>query len=659
QRAELLALLAHPNIRSKEPVIRRYDHEVQGATAVKPLVGVRASGHGDAAVLVPQGTSGQRDSDQTVRGVALAAGICPSYGEIDPYAMAWAALDEAMRNLVAVGADPDQVAVLDNFCWGNPNLPDRLGALVRCAQGCYDAALAYGVPFISGKDSLNNEYADPQGVRHAIPGTLLISALGIVPDARRTVTADLKRPDDLLYIVGATGDELGGSHYALLHGDTGGAPPRPVPAAPAYLRVLHQAIRGGLVQSCHDCSEGGIGVAVAEMCLAGDLGAAIDIRNLPGRADNTRDDVALFAESLCRLVVEVRPEDVAAFTALLGDVPHAQIGAVTGTTRLRILGLDGQTLIDVEHAEMERAWGGAQPLTAAPTTIGEAATSPPDPVAKAQNRSLPSAVAMGEGPGVRATSPRVLILHATGANRDHDAALACGLAGGAPEIVHVNQLLSGERRLADYHMLVIPGGFSYGDDLGAGTLWALDLRWRLGDAVARFIADGRPVLGICNGFQTLVKAGFLPGAVWSPGHERPVTLTNNTSGHFECRWVALQPNPHSPCLFTAGLTEPIFCPVAHGEGRLVARDAATLRALWGDGLAALTYTAMDGGPAAYPANPNGSDFGIAGLCNPAGNVLGLMPHPENHVFPWQHPRRHAGESGMIGLRLFENGITYA
>jgi phosphoribosylformylglycinamidine synthase len=252
-----------------------------------------------------------------------------------------------------------------------------------------------------------------------------------------------------------------------------------------------------------------------------------------------------------------------------------------------------------------------------------------------------------------------LILHATGANRDHDAALACELAGGAPEIVHVNQLLSGERRLADYHMLVIPGGFSYGDDLGAGTLWALDLRWRLGDAVARFIADGRPVLGICNGFQTLVKAGFLPGAAWSPGHERPITLTNNASGHFECRWVALQPNPHSPCLFTAGLTEPIFCPVAHGEGRLVARDEATLRALWGDGLAALTYTAMDGGPATYPANPNGSDFGIAGLCNPAGNVLGLMPHPENHVFPWQHPRRHAGESGMIGLRLFENGITYA
>jgi phosphoribosylformylglycinamidine synthase len=253
----------------------------------------------------------------------------------------------------------------------------------------------------------------------------------------------------------------------------------------------------------------------------------------------------------------------------------------------------------------------------------------------------------------------VLILHATGTNRDHDAALACELAGGAPEVVHVNQLLSGERRLADYQMLVVPGGFSYGDDLGAGQLWALDLRERLGQALARFIAEGRPVLGICNGFQTLVKADLLPGADWAGAGERPLTLTYNASGHFECRWVYLAPNPHSPCLFTAGLTEPIFCPVAHGEGRLALRDAATGDALWRAGLVALTYTALDGEVAAYPDNPNGSELDIAGLCNRAGNVLGLMPHPENHIFPWQHPRYHGGEAGMIGLRLFQNGVKFA
>jgi phosphoribosylformylglycinamidine synthase len=253
----------------------------------------------------------------------------------------------------------------------------------------------------------------------------------------------------------------------------------------------------------------------------------------------------------------------------------------------------------------------------------------------------------------------VLILHATGTNRDHDAALACELAGGAPEVVHVNQLLSGERRLADYQMLVVPGGFSYGDDLGAGQLWALDLRERLGQALGSFIAEGRPALGICNGFQTLVKSGLLPGAGWAGTAERPVTLTYNASGHFECRWVYLAPNPRSPCLFTVGLDQPIFCPVAHGEGRLVARDTATRDTLWSAGLAALTYSAPDGGPAAYPANPNGSDLAIAGLCNRAGNVLGLMPHPENHIFAWQHPRYQAGESGMVGLRLFQNGVRFA
>lgn len=244
---------------------------------------------------------------------------------------------------------------------------------------------------------------------------------------------------------------------------------------------------------------------------------------------------------------------------------------------------------------------------------------------------------------------RVLIVTANGSNRDHDVALAVELAGGTPEIVHVNQLFSGQRRVDDYAMLVLPGGFSYGDDLGAGKLWALEMTERLGADMRAFVGSGRPAIGICNGFQALVKAEILPGLP-----KRRATLTYNQSGHFECRWVHLEADPDGPCQWTRDL-EMVYCPVAHGEGRLMA-DKQTLRDIEGHRLVALRYVKTDGGDAMYPDNPNGSPFGIAGLTNLAGNVLGLMPHPENHIFDWQHPRWRRGEVGGLGLELFRNGI---
>ncbi|HNS03949.1 MAG TPA: phosphoribosylformylglycinamidine synthase I [Anaerolineae bacterium] len=263
-------------------------------------------------------------------------------------------------------------------------------------------------------------------------------------------------------------------------------------------------------------------------------------------------------------------------------------------------------------------------------------------------------------------NPPILILHATGSNRDREAAWACELAGGAPEIVHVNQLAAGERRLQDYRMVVLPGGFSYGDDLGAGKLWAVALRHRLGDGLAAFVAAGRPVLGICNGFQALVKAGLLP-ALADEKMTQQATLTRNDSARFECRWVWLEPQTGSPCIFTQGLTEPIYCPVAHGEGKFVARDETMLAAIEAQGLAALRYVGRPGtaaeatapSGAGYPWNPNGSQNDIAGICNPAGTVFGLMPHPEDHVIPQQHPQVHRGERGLLGLPLFVNGVRYA
>jgi phosphoribosylformylglycinamidine synthase len=621
--ALLRALLAHPNIRSKERVVRTYDHEVKGGTAVKPFVGVANHGPSDAAVLVPDPTP---DLDGKLRGVAVSNGLCPQYTEIDAYQMAWAAIDEAARNAVAVGADPDRIAILDNFCWGNPNLPDRLASLEAAARGCHDAALAYEMPFISGKDSLNNEYADADGARHAIPGTLLISAVGIVPDVARTVTMDFKAVGDLIYMLGDTRAELGGSH-ALPAADS--PMPAPVPGALRRMRKLHAAMRAGHVTACHDCSEGGAAVALAEMCIAGRIGATVDLRKLP--KDGAVDDFnALFSESSARFLVTVKPEHAPAFERGMTGLPCARIGLVGGDA-LQIVGQGGASVADERVETLEIAWRGERAPDAAH-----------------------AAVADRRAPGLR-LGKRVLILHANGSNRDHDAAHAIELAGGTPEIVHVNQVLSGAKRLSDFHMLLVPGGFSYGDDLGAGVLWSLALKQRLGPDLDAFARAGKPVLGICNGFQTLVKAGLLPGAASDVGDSaRKVTLTYNARGHFECRWVWLVPNPRSPSVFTRGLDAPIYCPVAHGEGRLMTADEATLQALEVGQLVTLRYHAD-----AYPANPNGSIAAIAGICNAQGNVMGLMPHPENHIFDWQHPRAHRGERGGDGLRLFVNGVKSA
>jgi phosphoribosylformylglycinamidine synthase len=345
----LLDLLAHPNIRSKEDIVRRYDHEVQGGTVVKPFAGANEAGPMDAAVVTPlpigPGTPG----------AALAIGTNPAYGTIDPYRMAWANLDEAVRNVVAAGADPDRISILDNFSWGNPRIPDRLGSLIRCTQGCHDAAVAYGTPFISGKDSLNNEYTGIDGDKHTIPGTLVISSLGIVPDVTQTVTSDLKESGNDLVIIGVTGNHLGGSALAARAGVGGGEAPEPVPAAPDGYRSLHLAIRRGLVQSCHDVSEGGIAVAVAEMAIGGGIGVRIDLAALPA-AGPISGTAAAFSESSGRLLVEVRPGDTASLIETLGDYPIAKVGETMSGDTIALIGNGIEINTSIEAATA--AWRG-------------------------------------------------------------------------------------------------------------------------------------------------------------------------------------------------------------------------------------------------------------------------------------------------------------
>jgi phosphoribosylformylglycinamidine synthase II len=340
--------LADPTVASKEAIVRQYDHEVQGRTVGKPFVGPLDIGPADAAVLRPVAGSW--------RGVAVGCGINPWYGEIDPYAMALLAVDEALRNVVAVGADPARTAILDNFCWGNPNLPDRLGGLVRAAQGCHDAAVAFRVPFISGKDSLFNEYRLADGTTHPIPGTLLISAVGIVPDIRGAMSMHLKRTGNRVYIVGMTGDDLGGSLAQRLDWQRGGqAPVVHLKSARQTLGVVHRAIRKGLVQSCHDLSEGGLAVAAAEMAIAGGLGLEIDLGEMPVADGELPDTARLFAESPTRFLVEVADDDDAAFETLLRRTPHAKVGHVLEEPRFRVLSA-AQLVVDRGLAELQARW---------------------------------------------------------------------------------------------------------------------------------------------------------------------------------------------------------------------------------------------------------------------------------------------------------------
>lgn len=255
--------------------------------------------------------------------------------------------------------------------------------------------------------------------------------------------------------------------------------------------------------------------------------------------------------------------------------------------------------------------------------------------------------------------PKALILLATGTNRDGDAAFALEKAGALPEVAPLNLLRDGRVQLKDYQMFILPGGFSYADALGAGRLIATDLVSFLNDQLRQFVDAGKPVIGICNGFQALVKAGVLPIAI-DDLRDRQATLTFNEQGHFECRWVTLNPLS-SKCIWTSGLTELIDCPIAHGEGNFMLTDANDVMKLYERDQIALVYTHPNGEPAnqSYPANPNGSLLDIAGLCNPQGNVLGLMPHPENHVLPEQHPHWKRAYPGHSGLPLFINGVKYA
>ncbi|MFH1256530.1 MAG: phosphoribosylformylglycinamidine synthase subunit PurL [Candidatus Diapherotrites archaeon] len=352
--AALLSLLAHPNIASKESTVRQYDHEVQGGAILKPFVGVENDGPSDAAIVRP--LLGGNEA------VAISNGLNPFYGETDAYLMACSAIDEALRNLIAVGGSLDSAALLDNFCWGNPEKEEKLGELVRAAKGCFDAATAFNVPFISGKDSFYNEFSI-RGETISIPPTLLISAFSAMPDFRKRVSMDLKEKGNPVYIVGETFKELGASHYAKISGATGGFVPKVrFEKAKKSFEKLSKAIFVGvkfserIVCACHDCSEGGIGVAAAEMAFAGGIGIEIDLRKIPLGEKISRNDFILFSESNSRFIVEVNRKKAAAFEKIMKGSAFALIGRTAASKELTVTGLNGKKVLNERLSALKKAW---------------------------------------------------------------------------------------------------------------------------------------------------------------------------------------------------------------------------------------------------------------------------------------------------------------
>ncbi len=349
----LLKIMGSLNVASKHWIIRQYDHEVQAGSVVKPLVGPMCDGPSDAAVVKPR--------LESRRGLVISCGMNPHYGDFDTYHMATSAIDEAMRNAVAVGADPAKVAILDNFCWGYTDRSETLGSLVRAAIACQDMAVTLGTPFVSGKDSLNNEfsYNDADGNRQtiAIPPSLLISAMGQIDDVAKAITMDAKAAGNAVFLVGETKSELGGSHLLLSLGLDGGQVPS-VDAVQAKntFAAVHQAIGGRMIRACHDLSEGGLAVAATEMAMAGGLGMSLNIDAICKKSGLSATEV-MFSESNTRFLCEVPSDQADAFAELFAKsaVSATRLGTMDASGKLAIM-TDAGPALSVSLADAKAAW---------------------------------------------------------------------------------------------------------------------------------------------------------------------------------------------------------------------------------------------------------------------------------------------------------------
>ena len=679
-RADFLRILANPNVSSKESWIRQYDHEVQAASYGKPFSGPEQAGPSDGAVLRP-GFSGSR-------GLSVTHGICPRYGDWDTEHMAAAAVDEAYRAHIALGGDPDRAYLLDNFCWPDPvqseSTPDgeyKLAQLVRACRGLRSACEAYGLPLISGKDSMKND-ADLAGRKVSVRPTLLMSLIGIIEQSENYVSSDFKVAGDLIYLLGETRGELGGTMYETVSGHPLGESPCPnLTTAPSFYRAVAALTGAGLVRSAHDLSDGGLAIAVAECAIASRTagtayGADIKLEALPLGARPGRADLIplfetarlLFSESCSRFLVTVAPKDRVAFEAGMKGFSFAQVGTVTQKAFVRFT-RSGEELVQIPVAELEEAFttpilpgesrhdrratveGPSRAVSASGAAKATKITKNTRTTKKPEDAQQPKSEPLGSNLSAEG-APRALVLTGYGINADLELAEAFRRAGGSVEMLPFSELLLDARLLSRGRILALPGGFSFGDHLGSGMVLAGLLKRKLRQEIDAYVADGGLVLGVCNGFQVLVKSGLLPNLSgdWEPA----VSLTHNDQACFEDSWVSLDREPGNTSPWLTGLTR-LECPIRHGEGRFVYASADVREGIRQGKLIAFRYSGR---------NPNGSADNVAGITDVSGRILGLMPHPEAFLEPSLHPaypRSRYGDYPLPedALAPFRNAVSYA
>ncbi|RJR15813.1 phosphoribosylamine--glycine ligase [Candidatus Microgenomates bacterium] len=628
---ELLQLLSHANTGSFDFISQQYDHDVQGTSVLKPLVG-RGQVNSSVSVIKPL--------LQSDRGVAVSQSLFPRLTEIDPYYTALISIEAAVRQCVVYGSDPDQIALLDNFCWCDGKNPERLGQLKRACEGCFDAAVALKTPFISGKDSMFNDFngfaKNGKPITISVLPTLLITALGIVPDVRRGVSFDFKTPGDHIYLLGQSWEYLAGSEYAqIVQPDANTIPRIPdLGKLKFLLQKYHQALQQGYISASIAIERGGLSTALAKMAISGMLGFSVSVEKL---LENVSAESVLFSETAGRILVTVEERFAEKFEQEMVGIPWVRLGNVTASPEMHIFGSQKQPLINSRLQQTLHAYKSTSALT------------------KEQPETLRLLV----------QKPRALVIAGYGFNCESETSFGFETAGAESKIVHVNDLIAKKQKLSEFDIIAFPGGFSYGDDTGSGNAMALKIKNHLWDDLLEFVHKQKLVIGICNGFQVLVSLGLLP-ALGEQYGTRQAALLSNSSANYVARFTDVKVSNDS--LWFEGIEE-LTLPIAHGEGRFFA-DAKTLQQLQEKNMIALRYTKG----AFYrfskkPVNPTGTLDNIAALTNETGTVLGMMPHPERALFFTQLPNwtvlkiTYEQEGKPVpyfgpGLRIFQNAVSF-